>query len=310
LVGGRPADRVNGLDRRAEPFSSRFVSISLTAGDRLGMGDAMSNEFRLDDYLKRIGFNGTTEPDLATLAAVHAAHVDAIPFEGFDPLLGRPVKLDLASVQQKLVDGRRGGYCFEQNTLLKTALETIGFKVTGLGGRVRWMSPPDSPLGPREHMLLKVDLPDGAYLADVGFGACLIDAPLRLETGVEQRTAMGTYLLSEADGLFSLSAKQPGGWRTMYVFNLEPQIPSDYELGNWFTSTSPLTPFTSLLIMERLGADKRYKLINSRFIVEARDGEVAEERLLDSAEALGRVLDETFNVAPPAPVEEVFARIG
>src|ERR1700722_12511642 len=232
----------------------------------------MSNEFRLVNYLARIGFGGTVEPNLATLSAIHAAHVDAIPFEGFDPLLRRPVNLDLASVQEKLVDSRRGGYCFEQNVLFKAALEAIGFKVTGLSGRVRWMSPPDSPLGPREHMMLKVDLPDGPYLADVGFGACVLDSPLQFKTDAEQRTAMGTYRLSEADGLFSLSARRPSGWRTMYVFNLEPQIQSDYELGNWFTSTSADAPFVNTLIMERLGSDKRYKLMNRRLTIEARDG--------------------------------------
>ena len=270
----------------------------------------MSGEFRLDNYLARIGFAGPTGPDLATLAALHAAHVNAIPFEGFDPLLRRPVKLDLASVQKKLVDSRRGGYCFEQNVLFKAALEAIGFAATGLGGRVRWMSPPDSPLGPREHMLLKVDLPEGPYLADVGFGACLLDSPLRFETDVEQRTAMGTFRLSEADGLFSLSAKQPAGWRVKYVFNMEPQIQSDYELGNWFTSTSPLAPFLSMLIMERVSSDKRYKLINRRFMIEARDGEVTVERSIGSADELHGILDETFNVTPPAPIEEIFARLG
>src|ERR1035437_4308569 len=111
----------------------------------------MSSEFQLDKYLARSGFGGRIAPDLATLAPIHAAHVNAIPFEGCDPFLRRPVKLDLASVQEKLVDSRRGGYCFEHNILLKAALERIGFQVTGLGARVRWMSPPDSPLGPREH---------------------------------------------------------------------------------------------------------------------------------------------------------------
>ena len=269
----------------------------------------MSNDFRLNKYLARIGFGGTVGPDLATLAAIHAAHVNAIPFEDFDPLLRRPVRLDLASVQEKLVDGRRGGYCFEQNMLLKAALEAIGFKVTGLSGRVRWMSPPDSPLGPKTHMLLKVDLPDGPYLADVGFGVCVVDFPLRFETEVEQRTAMGTYRLSESDGLFWLSAKQSAGWRTMYAFNLEPQIQSDYEVGNWFTSTNPLVPFASTLIMERVSNHKRYKLVNRRFTIEARDGQLAVERLIDSADELREVLDETFNVTPPAPVEEIFTRI-
>src|SRR3984957_8607424 len=93
---------------------------------------------------------------------------------------------------------------FRTESAVQAALDAIGFKVTGLSGRVRWMSPPDSPLGPREHMMLKVDLPDGPYLADVGFGACVLDSPLQFKTDAEQRTAMGTYRLSEADGLFSL----------------------------------------------------------------------------------------------------------
>jgi N-hydroxyarylamine O-acetyltransferase len=270
----------------------------------------MSDEFRLDNYLARIGVRGTIRPDLATLAAMHAAHVNAIPFEGLDPLLRRPVSLDLASLQEKIVDHRRGGYCFEQNALFKAALDAIGFKVTGLSGRVRWMSPPDSPLGPKTHMMLKVDLPDGQYLADVGFGVCVLDLPLQLKAGVEQRTAMGTYCLSEADGRLSLSAKQPAGWRTMYVFDLEPQIQSDYELGNWFTSTSPLAPFISTLIMERVSASERYKLVNRRLTIEARDGQIAAERSIGSPDELRQLIDETFNVTPPVPVEEIFARIG
>src|SRR6516164_8723951 len=102
--------------------------------------------------LKRVGHDGANEPDLRTLAALQAAHVAAIPFEGIDPLLRRPVKLDLGSVQAKLVDSRRGGYCFEQNALFKAALENIGFTVTGLCARVRWMAAGDSPLGPKVHM--------------------------------------------------------------------------------------------------------------------------------------------------------------
>jgi N-hydroxyarylamine O-acetyltransferase len=265
---------------------------------------------RLNNYLARIGFRGIIEPNFPALAAMHAAHVDAIPFEGLDPLLHRRVKLDIASLQEKLVEGRRGGYCFEQNLLFKAVLEAIGFKVTGLAGRVRWMSPPDSPLGPRTHITLRVDLPDGPYLVDVGFGVCVIDRPLQLKTDVEQKTAMGTYRLSESGGLFSLSAKQPAGWRTMYVFDLAPQIQSDYELANWYTSTSPLTPFTNMLIMERVSSDKRYKLVNRRLRIETRDGQVMSERSIGSAKELRQILDETFNVTPPTPVEDIFNRIG
>ena len=270
----------------------------------------MSNEFRLNNYLKRIGYAAAIESDLKTLAALQAAHVAAIPFEDIDPLLRRPVKLDLASLQAKLVDSRRGGYCFEQNALFKAALEAIGFTVTGLAGRVRWMSPPESPLGPRTHMTLKVDLPEGPYLADVGFGACLLDAPLRLQTDLDQPTAMGTYRLSRSDGLYSLAAKRAPGWRVMYVFDLQPQIAADYELGNWFTSTSPNVVFTNKLLIERLAGDRRYKLINRRFHVEARDGEIIAERAIASSDELQEVIDESFRINLPAPAEEIFSRTG
>ena len=125
--------------------------------------------------------------------------------------------------------------------------------VTQLGARVRWMSPQDSPLGPRSHMLLKLDLDDGTYIADVGFGACVMDAPLQLEEEIEQQTVMGTYRLDWRDGLFYLAAKQPNGWREMYAFNLEPQLPSDAEQANWFTSTNPSAPFTGNVIVEQIG---------------------------------------------------------
>ena len=77
----------------------------------------MAAELQLDSYLARIAYRAPLAPDLATLAALQAAHVDALPFEALDPLMGRPVHVDLPSVQQKLVLSRRGGYCFEQNVL-------------------------------------------------------------------------------------------------------------------------------------------------------------------------------------------------
>jgi N-hydroxyarylamine O-acetyltransferase len=268
------------------------------------------NGFRLENYLARIGYHGPTDVNYKTLAALQALHLDAIPFEALDPFLRRPVNLDLASVVAKLVDSERGGYCFEQNLLFKAALERIGFEVTPLAGRVRWMSPPESPLGPKTHMLLKVDLADGAYLADVGFGACLLDAPLQLKTDVEQTTAMGIYRLTQSDGLYSLGAKRGAGWRALYVFDLHPQIQADYDLGNWFTSTNPSIPLTSRLIMERLADGRRYRLVDRALSAEARDGEVITERTLRNASELSEVLRDTFKVTPPVPAQEIFDKIG
>ncbi len=236
------------------------------------------------------------------------AHVRAIPFEALDPFLRRPVPIDLASLQKKIIAGRRGGYCFELSTLFQAALEAIGFAVTPLAARVRWMSAPNDPLGPLTHMLLKVETERGPQLADVGFGVCLIDAPLPLKAGESFMTPLGRYRLAVADGRFSLSAARGDGWRTMYVFDLQPQLPSDFVLSNWFTATHSAPPFQRFLMIERIVGAERRKLVNRRYIVEGRDGEIISERTLADADELGRVLDETFGIAPPAPAAEIFSQ--
>jgi len=90
----------------------------------------------LSAYLERIGYAGPLEPDLDTLRALQAAHLDAVPFEAVDPYLGRPVPLDIGALQDKLVHGRRGGYCHEHNILFATVLDRLGFHVTGRSARM------------------------------------------------------------------------------------------------------------------------------------------------------------------------------
>jgi N-hydroxyarylamine O-acetyltransferase len=268
----------------------------------------MSADFDLDGYFARIGYGGPTTPNLETLSAIHARQVAAIPFENLDPLLGRPVRLDPQSLQTTLVQSRRGGYCFQLNALLKRALEALGYKVTGLAARVRWMSPPEAPLGARSHMLLKVDLPDGPYLADAGFGGHLLDAPLKLEADLEQSTPTALYRLTLANQAFTLAVHLLAGWQATYLFTLEPQVPADYEVSNWFTSTHPQSLFVNALLAERLTDQARHTLFNTRLVERGRDGSVV-ERTLASAAELGEVLDGLFDLAPPLPAEAVFARL-
>jgi N-hydroxyarylamine O-acetyltransferase len=279
-------------------------------GDVVGRGTwerPLSDTFDLEAYFRRIGFDGPGRPDLRTLAAIHARHAAAIPFEGIDPLIGRPARLDLASLQAKLVLSRRGGYCFEQNTLFKGALEAIGFEVTVLAGRVAWAGD-GAPLGARTHMLLLVDLPEGPYIADVGFGAHLLDAPLRFTPDIEQRTASALYRIEREGDDFALAARHGDRWRRAYVFDLTPQLPADYEMANWYTSTHPESLFTKVLIAERLCPEVRRNLVNTWLTERWRDGRV-EDRIIASAAELGEVLDQLFDLEPPEPISQLFARI-
>jgi N-hydroxyarylamine O-acetyltransferase len=263
----------------------------------------------LDGYLARIGYDGPREPTLEVLCALHALHPAAIPFENLDPLLGRPVSLDLDALQSKLVGQRRGGYCFEQNALFRAALEAIGFVVTPLIARVVWMAPPDRPLGPRNHMLLKVELAEGPYIADVGFGGQLASAPLKLEPGLEQPTAEAVLRLTAAGGdSFVAETRLPTGWTPMYRFTLEPAESSDYELSNWFTSTHPDFLLTTNLLAERLTPDVRTSLLNTRLTRRYPDGR-AEVVELSSPEALVLALEQEFGVTPPTEPAALFAKL-
>ena len=262
----------------------------------------------LGAYLARIGHAGPATPTLATLRALHALHPAAIAFEGLDPLLGREVRLDPASVARKLVGERRGGYCFEHNLLFASVLRSIGFSVETLGGRVIWATGPDGPPRPRTHMLLLVTLDGATWIADVGFGGYLADAPLRLQAGVAQTTPAGRFMLTEADGTWTLAAGVGDGWRGAYRFTLEPQAAADYEVANWYTSTHPASLFRNHLLMERLAPGLRAALLDRHLTLRHADGRV-ETSVLEDADALAATMDRVFGVTPPVDPAEIFARL-
>lgn len=262
----------------------------------------------LDAYFARIGYSGPQAPTLATLRVLHALHPAAIPFENLDPLLARPVSLDIAAVQEKMVRHRRGGYCFEQNLLFRSVLERLGFAVTGLAARVLWRMPPDRPPNPRTHMVLRVDIDDAPWLADVGFGGHLFAAPLRLAADIEQRTASGLLRLVRDDPAWTVQLNLAGAWQDAYRFTLEPQAPIDYEVANWYTSTHPASRFRNSLLAERLTPQVRTSLLNTRLIRRHADGRV-EEAVLDTPERLAAALAAEFDLELPADPAALFARL-
>jgi N-hydroxyarylamine O-acetyltransferase len=218
-------------------------------------------ELDLVAYLKRIGVAGGS-PSLTLLRAVVARHAGTIPFENLDIVLGRPIRLDIASIQAKLVDANRGGYCFEQNTLLRAALEQSGFTVSSLMARVVRAAPAGA-VTPRTHMLLRVDLPEGAYLADVGFGMLTPTAPLALAQTEPQSTEHEDYRLRPGGGETLLQARLGTEWEDIYRFSDMTSHPIDHEVANWFTSTKPGGLFTANVIAARPGANCRKTMFNA-----------------------------------------------
>jgi N-hydroxyarylamine O-acetyltransferase len=250
--------------------------------------------FELDAYLARIGAVRPIAPSLDALRGLHQAHAAAIPFENLDVLLGRPIRLDLASLQAKLVAGRRGGYCFEQNTLFRAALEAIGFRVSALAARVCAGA---TAVRPRTHMLLRVELPEGAWLADVGFGGDGLVHPLAFDDGKQLWIGAFGHRLRREDELWVLQSNAGGQWGDLYAFTLEPQHQVDFEMANHFTSTWPGSPFVNNLTAQRCWPERRAILRNRELIVREAGGERRET--LRDPEHLLEILDGVFGLAFP-----------
>ena len=269
----------------------------------------MDQHLDLDAYLARIGYEGPREPTLETLKAVHRLHPAAIPFENLDPLLGLPPRLDLASLQSKLVAGGRGGYCYEQNGLLKAALDAMGFRVAALAARVLWGVTADGPPRPRSHMLLEVRLDERAYIADVGFGGVVMTAPLDLHGDGAQSTPHEPFRLTLRPDDRLLEAELDGQWRPLYAFTLEPQAPADYEVMNWFTATHPASPFTFGLMAARATAEGRVALADNRLTLRPK-GHAPQQHVLTTVDELQAALETHFGIVAPPSIGQLSGRIG
>lgn len=262
----------------------------------------MTAEFDLDAYLQRIGYTGPRAPTLDTLRAVQLRHTETIAFENLNPLLRWPVRLDIESLQQKMVRGGRGGYCYEQNLLFKSALEALGFKVIGLAARVMWNAAMAGPVVPRTHMLLRIEIEGRSWLADAGFGVMTPTGPLRLEPDVEQATPHEPFRLVRADDEFIMQAQIRGEWKALYRFSLHEQLLPDYEMANWYVSTHPGSRFVNGLMAARPAPGKRCTLLDNELTVHHLDGK-SERRVLGSAAELRSVLQEEFHLTLPDAVE-------
>ena len=251
----------------------------------------------LDAYFARIGYDGPRDASLATLRALHALHPAAIPFEAIDVLLDRGIDISPDAVDAKLIHGRRGGYCFEHNSLFARVLTLLGFEVEGLSARVCWNQPPGAPAQPRTHQVLRVHAEGQVYFVDVGFGGCVLTAPLLFEPNQEQQTDHDLYRLVPAGEDLRLEVRREAGWLPAYDVSPSPCVPRDYEMANWFTSTHPTSHFRHNLLAARTTPEARYGLLFNRLTTRPLGGQTTSE-ILD-ADGIEAALRQVFGL----PVE-------
>ena len=235
-------------------------------------------------YLARIGLAGS-DP---TLEALQEAHVRSIPYENLDIHLGREIRLDLDSLVAKMVDRRRGGYCYEQNTLFAAVLEELGYSVTRFLGRVR-MGDAVSPR-PATHMILGVD----DQIVDVGFGSAVPLGPVPKDGEV-------TYGAWTWRSSREVSPEGEDVWKVslfdlpMFTFAERPAHPVDYITPNHFSSTHPLSIFTQFVIASRWRADGVSVQLTGLQLKERRPDGTEHDTAVDPAD-LGDVLAEHFDL--------------
>jgi N-hydroxyarylamine O-acetyltransferase len=203
----------------------------------------------LDAYLERIGLRGRPTPQ-----QVHRAHCTSIPFENLDPQRGVAVSLELEDLERKLVAERRGGYCFEQNLLLKAALEALGAEVDLLLARVRSGAAPGA-IRPRSHLVLRVRADGASWHADVGFGMGTLLEPLPFGPGEAHEQSGWRFRVVEEGPELVLQTADADGWVDQYGLLAQPVPLIDVETINWWTSTHPRSPFVTGLMVSAQADD-------------------------------------------------------
>lgn len=230
----------------------------------------LSKILDLERYLRRIGYRGVGQPSPDVLIALHQAHVGSIPFENVDVLLQKPIALEVAAIEDKLVARNRGGYCYEHALLFQAALEALDFETRPLLARVRW---PNGREGPRTHMMLCVATENGDYLADVGFGGRGLLRPLPLTVNRVHETPDARYrLTAESAGLLLLEGNLGADWQAHYAFTVAAAHPKDIEMANYYVSTYPTSLFRQMLLVHRIRPGRRAVLANRKMTIVTSDG--------------------------------------
>jgi N-hydroxyarylamine O-acetyltransferase len=239
----------------------------------------MPDQF-LDLYFERIGYSGSPSVTLQTLRDLHLLHLQRIPYENIDVFCRQEVKLDRASLTRKILLRDRGGYCFEQNGLFLMALTELGFKCHANMARVHRNRPQP---GGRTHHVNLVELDGETWLCDVGFGGSGFREPLMLRVDVKVEQLGEIYRLHKNDEHGFYLQKQIGDeWQPLYTFKVEPALPIDIQMANFYTSKSPDHVFLDAIIGTRMTQTGRVTLSDHTFkLFDLTKGTLKQETVTD-----------------------------
>jgi N-hydroxyarylamine O-acetyltransferase len=255
----------------------------------------MSGPINLETYFERLRWGGDTSATFDTLAGLLSAHMARIPFENLDVLLGRPVRLDLAGLQDKLVRGSRGGYCFEHATLFAAVLEQLGFHPVRHAARVILRSPRSE--SPRGHMFLTVPIDGATFVVDPGFGPYAPRAPVPLADTSTAPAKGETHSMRRDGDLWVLQAGRSGEPVQAWVTTLEAENAIDFEVANHWTATHPASPFVHVMMLSAITPEGRINVMNRDVTIE-RGNEQSSSQLVDRAQ-LRALLAESFGFDLP-----------
>ena len=266
-------------------------------------------ELDLAAYCRRIGFAGTLTPTRDCLERLIPAHAAAIPFENIEVLARRVPRLDLAGLQDKMVRQRRGGYCFEQNTLMRAVLQAVGFDVQPMEARIRSGVAADVVTA-RTHLAARVVLDGVAHMVDVGCSTVAPLAPLVLASRARQAAGSGFYRFVDVGDELLLQTLAADAWTDCY--QLMPTAPHaiDCEVGNWFVATHPKSMLAHNLLLGRAIEGGRLRLFNRRLSAFQPQCGAPVERELQTRAEFADVLADGFGLdVAPADLDAVMATI-
>lgn len=243
-------------------------------------------------YLNRTGLADVKPSvDFESLRLLQRSHLLTVPFENLDIHWKRPIVLDLDRFFSKVVEERRGGFCYELNGLFNELLRSLGFQTRLISARVF----NGTAHGPEfDHAAIIVTIGDEEYLADVGFGDFTTE-PLRFVPNEEQRDLSGTFVIRGfKDGYFEVAKREGDGWKSQYIFKAVARgLPEFAEMCD-FQQYSPESHFTKGKVCSIMTPKGRKTLTDSKYIVTT-DGDKVESQVSNEAEFY-RLLNDEFGI--------------